>query len=396
MSAGPGLARIATVLRKELVESARDRRTIVVSLLTATLAGPLLLLLLFNLLAREADRAFTLTLPVRGATAAPALVQFLERQQVTIVEAPADYEARIRSGELAAVLVIDSSFEAEVAAGRQGRVQLVFDRSRDRARVPIEQAEALLRAYSADWGRSRLLLRGIAPEVGAPLNVEAVNLATPQQSGALVLFLVAYYGLLSAVVGTVAMALDMTAGERERASLEPLLVTPASPLELVTGKWLAATLFNLGIVLVTLGGFWVTLAFAPLPPVGVPFLFGVREYLRFLAVLLPVIALVPAVLLWLGSRGRTTREAQANVSVLMFVVALLPALQLFLQRREPDWLVAVPVSGQYAMMNRVLRGEGIVAADYALSWVVPLLLTALALAGVARLWSRESYLAGKS
>ena len=396
MSASPSLARIATVLRKELVESARDRRTIVVSLLTATLAGPLLLILLFNLLAREADRAFNLTLPVQGASAAPALVGFLERQQVTIVEAPADYEARIRSGELSVALIIDPAFESDVAAGRQGRVQLVFDRSRDRARVPIEQAEALLRAYSTDWGRSRLLLRGIAPEVGQPLAIESVNLATPQQSGALILFLVAYYGLLSAVVGTVAMTLDMTAGERERASLEPLLVTPASPLELVIGKWLAAVLFNLGIVLVTLGGFWATLAFAPLPPVGVPFLFGVREYLRFLVLLLPVIALVPAVLLWLGSRGRTTREAQANVSVLMFVVALLPALQLFLQRREPEWIAAVPVSGQYAMMNRVLRGEGIVAGDYVWSWIVPMLLTALALAGVARLWSRESYLAGKS
>ena len=112
-------------------------------------------------------------------------------------------------------------------------MRLVYDRSRDRARASIDQAEALLRAYNRQWGQTRLLLRGIAPEVGNPLNVETVDLATPQQSGAIVLFLVAFYGLFAAVMGGMAVALDTTAGERERASLEPLLMTPATPLELV-------------------------------------------------------------------------------------------------------------------------------------------------------------------
>ena len=123
-------------------------------------------------------------------------------------------------------------------------------------------------------------------------------------------------------MGGLAAALDTTAGERERQSLEPLLMTPARPMELVVGKWVAVVLFNALVVVITLAGFYLTLTFAPLPPVGAPFLFSAREFGRFLVVLLPTMLLVPAVLLYVGSRGRTFKEAQANVSVLLFVVSL--------------------------------------------------------------------------
>jgi len=146
---------------------------------------------------------------------------------------------------------------------------------------------------------------------------------------------------------------------------------------------------------VTLTGFYLTLSFAPLPPVGIPFLFGPREFLRFLAILAPMIALMPALLLWLASRARTIKEAQTNLSLLLFVVSILPVAQLFLQRREPDWLVAAPISGQYLLLNRALRGEAILPGDLAMSWVVPAILTLLALWGIARRFSNESILVGK-
>jgi sodium transport system permease protein len=389
------MPRILTVAAKELRDTLRDRRTILVTLATAALAGPIFLMLIFGMIARQAERARDLALPVQGAEHAPALVAFLERQQVKVSDAPGDFEERIRAGDLDVVMIVDAKFADDVAKGKAATVRLVYDRSRDRARASIEQAETLLRAYGRQWGQSRLLLRGIAPEVGNPLNVETVNLATPQQSGALVLFLVAYYGLFAAIMGGMAVALDATAGERERQSLEPLLMTPATPLELVTGKWIATAVFNALVVLVTLAGFWSTLRFAPLPPVGVPFLFSERELLRFVVVLLPMIVMLPAILLWVGARGRSFKEAQANVSVIFFVVALIPAAQLFMQRREPDWIVMVPVSGQYALLNRALRGEALPVAELALSWIVPVALIALALTAVARLWSRESILTGK-
>src|SRR5678815_2652586 len=128
------VARTLAILRKEIVDNLRDRRTGVVTLLSAMLAGPIFLILIFNLIASQAERARDLKLPVVGAIYAPAVVAYLERQQVTVSDAPADYDAQIRRGDLDVVLIIDDQFAADVAQGKAGSVQLVFDRSRDRAR----------------------------------------------------------------------------------------------------------------------------------------------------------------------------------------------------------------------------------------------------------------------
>jgi sodium transport system permease protein len=231
--------RIVTVTRKELVDTLRDRRTMMVTLLTSIAAGPLFLILILNMAANQAERGRELKLPVIGAAHAPALIAFLERQQVVIQSAPEDYEAKIRNGDLDVALVIDPTFAADVAAGKPATVRLVYDRSRDRARASIDAAEVALRTYNRQWGTQRMVLRGVAPQVALPLEIEGVDLATPQQSGALILFLVAYYGLFAALMGGMAVALDATAGERERGSLEPLLATPLVPLQVVVGKWLA-------------------------------------------------------------------------------------------------------------------------------------------------------------
>ena len=389
------VARTFAILRKEIVDNLRDRRTGVVTLLSAMLAGPIFLVLIFNLIASQAERARDLKLPIVGAQYAPAVVAFLERQQVTVSKAPDDYDAQIRRGDLDVVLVIDDNFAADVAQGKPGIVRLVFDRSRDRARASIDQAETLLRGYNRLWGEQRLMLRGVTSSVANPLRIENADLATPQQSGAIVLFLVAYYGLFASVMGGMAVALDTTAGERERQSLEPLLMTPARPGEIVVGKWLAVCAFDTLVVGLTLAGFYLTLKFAPLPPVGVPFLFGVREFGRFALVLLPMVLLLPAILLYVGSRARAYKEAQANVSVLLFVVSLIPMVQLFLQRREPDWIMLVPVSAQYSLLNTSLRGEAPALAQLALSWLTPALLVVVALVAVSRRLGRESILSGK-
>lgn len=389
------LGRVGSVVRKEIIDSLRDRRTLLVMLFTAVGAGPILLMLIMNLAASQVDKARTLRLPVAGQENAPALMAYLARQQVELYPAPEGYEAQVRTGDLDIALEIDARFAQDVESGKPGVIRLIYDRSRDRARITIDQTESLLRAYNRDWGQGRLLLRGVAPAVANPLQIEAHDLATPQSSGSLILFMIAYYGLFAAVMGGMAAAIDTTAGERERQSLEPLLLTPARPLELATGKWLAISALNASVVIVTLAGFYLTLRFFPLPAVGVPFLFGVAELARFLIVLAPLMLLMPAVLLYVGSRGRTFKEAQANTSVLLFVVSIIPVVQLLLQAREPAWLAWVPISGQYALLGRALRGDVLPVAALFASYVVPVLLTALALAAVARLLSRESVLAGR-
>jgi len=389
-------ARILIVAGKEIVDTIRDRRAMLVTLLTAIAAGPVFLALIFNMTANQADKARELKLPVAGAEYAPALIAFLEREQVVIQPAPADYEAKIRAGDLDVTLWIDPAFETDIAAGKAGTVRLIYDRSRDRARAAINSAESLLFAYSRLWGTQRLLLRGIATEVARPLKIEDVDLATPQQSGSLILFLVAFYGLFASMMGGMAPALDATAGERERGSLEPLLATPLTPLQLALGKWAAIGLFDVVVVVLTLIGFYLTLNFAPLPAIGVPFLFGAFELARFLWILAPLIALLSALLLYVGMRGRSLKEAQANVGVLLFLFTMLPFVQLMAQKREPPWLLWTPISAQYTLLSRALRGDAITAVDWLQSALTPALLTVIALVAVARLLGRETMLGSRS
>ena len=389
------MTRTLTVARKEIVDSLRDRRTLVVMLLTAVLAGPLLLMMVLNFAASQADRARILRLPVDGAANAPALMAYLQRQQVEILPIPPEYESGIRNGEIDVVLVIDDKFASELAKGKPAPVRLVYDRSRDRARVSIDQIESLLRNFNREWGQGRLILRGISPEVANPLQVEVRDLATPQSSGSLVLFMVAYYGLFACVMGGMAAAIDSTAGERERQSLEPLLITPLRPVEIATGKWMSVVVLTAAVVLVTLLGFYLTLRFGPVPSVGVPFLFGMHELARFLVVLVPLVLLMPAVMLYVGARGRTFKEAQSNSSIVIFVVSIVPVVQLFMQTREPPWLAYLPIASQYALLSRVLRGEALSVISLASSYALPLVLTVIALLAVARLISREAVFAGR-
>src|SRR4051812_11473397 len=132
MSPRSAWSRIAAILRKEIVDAARDRRTVLVSVLTVVAGGPIFLVLMFNFMARQVDRTHDVTLPVVAREHAPALMDYLERQQIKLVAAPADYEAQVRRGDLDVTLVVDERFDADVAQGRPGTVRLVYDRSRDR------------------------------------------------------------------------------------------------------------------------------------------------------------------------------------------------------------------------------------------------------------------------
>jgi len=168
------------------------------------------------------------------------------------------------------------------------------------------------------------------------------------------------------------------------ASLVKQIVFPTEVLPL---KVVLASIPAL-VVGLTLLGFYLTLRFAPLPAIGIPFLFGLAELGRFVLILLPLIALMPAILVYVGLRGRSLKEAQANISVLLFLLSMLPVIQIFSQRKEPSWAAWMPVSSQYAMLNRALRGDAVPVLDWLQSAAAPVMLTVLALLLASRLLSR--------
>jgi sodium transport system permease protein len=225
--------------------------------------------------------------------------------------------------------------------------------------------------------------------------VENVNLATPQQSGSSILFMLAFYGVYAALISGLASAVDSTAGERERGSLEPLLTAPVSPYALAFGKWLAVAAFSALVVVLTISAFYITLDILPLPEVGIPFVFGSAEWLRFVGVLVPLAMFFVGVLLLIGILGRTFREAQTNASLLLMVVGLTPLIQIFRQGKEPAWLALVPVTGHYSVLSKILRGDAIPAPDLAACILAPFAGAAICVWLLGRMLQREALLAGK-
>ena len=389
------LSRLLLVARKELLDLLRDRKRIFWALFTVIISGPLVVGLLYFVGKTVSDRIEKVTAPIVNAQFAPDLVRFLERRGVKIDADPADYEARVKSGDLDAVLVVDPGYAESLGSGRPAKITLITLSSRDGSAPIVGRLSRELRVYAELIGNERMILRGIAPAVARPLLVEELDLATAEQRSARLLQVMSFYALFAGLMGAIAAALDVTAGERERQTLEPLLTTPVAVPELAIGKWLAVSMINLLAVTASLLGFLIALQVVPLGKLGLPFNFGLGEFAGFMAVLVPFAFMVPAVLLAFGAAGKTAKEAQSSLSVGVSMVGLLPLISIFRQTKAPWWDTWVPVNGQYAVLSKVLRAETIVRLDWLAMWAVPALICVVALYVFTQRLGDEKMLAGR-
>ena len=385
---------ISAVLRKELKDHLRDRRSIISGLIMPVL-GPLVLLLMFSLMASWVREDRALTIAVAGGQNAPNLIAFLQRAGAIVETAPADYEAQVRDGKLDLALAVPEDYGKEFAAGRSAPVQLVADSSRNKSRPQVFRARRLLEIYVRRMSALRMIARGVSPTLVAPLDLTEVDLATPEKTAANVLGMIPLFLLMAVFVGGMQLAIDATAGERERGSLEALLVNPVSRGAVVLGKWLAVVLATLLAVLISLGGFGLAIARVPLQDLGVKFHLGLPEVLGLLAACVPLCLFAAALQTTLALFARTFKEAQTYLSLLM-MVPIVPATVLSLQPiKSTLWSMLVPVLGQTLLMSDVLRGERAPLGWFALAALTSGACTAALLAWAARLLRSEKIVFGR-
>jgi len=389
------MGQTAIVLRKELLDHVRDRRSLASALLMPVF-GPAMFAVMFTVIASWNREDAPLVVPVAGASNAPNLVSFLERHGARVETAPADYEQKIRDGDLDLAVSIPDDYGKDFVGGRPAALQLVIDGSRGKSRVPVRRVEQLLSQYSSQLGSLRLLARGVSPSLAAPLAISEIDLATPEKTAATLLGVVPIFLLLACFVGGMHLAIDCTAGERERGSLEPLLVNPVSRPALLAGKWVATVLVALLALLVTLIAFEVALARVPLQDLGVKVSLSFRDGFRLFALAVPLAVCAAAFELSLALFARTFKEAQTYLSLLL-VVPMLPATFLALSPvRESLSLMCIPVLSQALLFGEVLRGEAAHPAYIAASSVCTLLLSAAFFALAVRLLGNERIVFGRS
>ena len=373
------------VFCKELVDALRDRRTLVVVLLSSVAIGPLVMVALSALVAGIEKRAEERTVVVAGIEHAPTLRNYLERQTYRIETAPADYEAKLKSQSLGdPVLLVGKDFEAELARGEPPLLEIVSSSGNQRAGTSVNRLTRLLRGFSNEQATLRLVLRGVAPATLEVVEVQERDLANPQSRAAQLTGMVPFFVLMAVLYGALNAALDTTAGERERGSLEPLLMNPASRLALVVGKWGAVAAVGMLIALLSCFSFLPAQSLLRSETLAAMFQFGWREAALFLALLAPLAAALSAVMMAIAIRCKSFKEAQANNTVVILGVSLLPLVTVFNQSGEAPWHLAVPALGQVALMNRVLKGEAVGPLDMVLAFAVCALITLVGLAYIAR------------
>ena len=379
------LAVALAVFRKELLDALRDRRTLIVVLFSSVLLGPLVLIALSGLLASFEAQAERREVVVAGIEHAPGLKNFLERQSYTVKPAPADYEAGLRRSKLAdAVLVVPERFEAALLGGEQPVIEVISDSGNRQSQASAGRAVQLLTAYGRERGQLSLLMRGVSPELLQPLQVEERDLASTQTRAAQLTGMLPFFVIMAVLYGALNAALDTTAGERERSSLEPLLMTPAARASLVLGKWGAVASLAMLIAVLSCLSFLPAQWLLRSDTLQAMFQFGWHEALMFLAVLLPFAAALSAVLMAVAIRCKTFKEAQASSTVVVLAVSLLPLVTTFNQSGEAPWHLWVPALAQYTLMMRVLKGEGFGPEQVMVPLLVCALLTVAGVAFVAR------------
>ena len=296
-----------TVFAKEWVDALRDRRTLAVVLLSSVLMGPLVLIALSGLVASFESRAERREVVLDGIEHAPTLVNYLQRQGFAVKPAPEGFEEKLRRSELGdPVLVVPKDFEASAARGGRAGAR-AGERQRQQAQRGRQRAAAAAggrfqpRARHAGAGacaacRAKLL---------EPVRLGERDLANPQTRGTQITGMLPFFVLMAVLYGALNAALDTTAGERERGSLEPLLMNPASPLSLVLGKWAAVSAVALLIAVLSCFSFIPAQWLLRSDTLAALFQFGWREALWFVAIIAPFAAALSALLMAVAIRCRS-------------------------------------------------------------------------------------------
>jgi sodium transport system permease protein len=388
---------IRTVFQKEVVDNFRDRRTLISALLMGPLFGPILFAFIINLSLKQslsnADEA--LDLPVIGAENAPNLVNYLKSRNINIVDAPASRDAAVAAvstGKHDVVVIIAAEFGDDLAEATPATVEVVADQSNTAAEREARRAIRALSAYNSELAGVRLSARGINPSLMRPLNIDVVDVSTPSGRSAMLLGMLSYFFIFALLTGGMNLAIDATAGERERGSLEPLLCLPVQRDQLIFGKILAACLFMALSLSLSLVSFYFTLKFVPLEELGMTPNFGPMVVVLAWLLLVPF-ALVGASLMTLvASFTKSYKEAQTWVSVVLLAPTM-PILVVSILMIRPDTsLMFVPSLSQHLLLVGLIKNEPLNMLHVAISVIGTLAVGAVLTWICARLYRREGLL----
>jgi sodium transport system permease protein len=279
---------------------------------------------------------------------------------------------------------VPKDFEDKLTKGELIHIELLTASNNRSAQSGTARIDALLEGFNRERTIQALAVRGVPAAGLKPMEVQEVDLANAQMRASQLTAMLPFFIMMAVLYGALNAALDTTAGERERGSLEPLLTNPAPHWALVIGKWGAVAFVGMLIAVLSALSFFPAQAVLKSETLRALFQYGPNEALAFIVTLVPFAAALSAVLMAVAIRCKTFKEAQANNTLVILAVSLLPMVTFMNPGAEKAWHLWVPGLGQNVAMGRVLKGEPLDAHVMLFPSLACVLITAVCLAYIAR------------
>ena len=371
-----------TLFRKELLDASRDKRSVMAGLYYAV-GTPLLMCLLFSVLLKQLSSGDELLISIDNANAAPKLVQYLANND-------------IRQGEGVDVkairLVVSTDFQQQLQQGRPATVIIDADRADDQLQTAIRRVESELGRYNSEIATLRLMARGIDPQLMQPLDVQMQDQATPDSRGGTFLGIASLSIILTLFYAAMNLAIDTSAGERERNSLTLLLSQPLSSLQLVLAKIAAIACFSmLGLVVILLVSKFAY-GMVPWQQLGFNISLNTDFMLFTLLVGLPLALLSASLQVMVSFVAKSFKEAQTYVTMVLLVPVALSMVTTY--NIAPDYLQWLPIAAQQQAMISFLKGSAIAMPQLLVSGLLTLAIFAACSYASSRLLKSEKVVFG--
>ena len=349
------------VAKKEFRDGVRDRRALL-SAFFFPLSAPLFIYFLLNAVIEMSQVDETVSVPIYGADAAPGLIAYLNEVGIDVdhrdPQTLDEVKSQVANQALDFALMIPEDFQDTMASYRPPDLLIVSDSSRNDIAAQVGQLRRVLNQYNQELISLRLIARGVSPKVTIGARPISIDVASDQKRTANVLNFIPIYVLMAAFVAGLGIAIDGTAGERERKSLEPLLINPIRPTDIIFGKWFASGTFALLGMLATLVLCVVAMFALPIEEIGLSFEISTKQAIALLMVSLPVPYIAASLQILLGLFAKSFKDAQSYIGILVILPMVPVIIRQFMPFVTEPWMAGIPIFAQSVLMMDVLAGSG--------------------------------------
>ncbi|MGC2670939.1 MAG: ABC transporter permease [Candidatus Acidiferrum sp.] len=364
------LRNVGIVYRKELTEAIRDRRTVISTILVPLLLFPVLSVGFGSLAVMLVGKAKEETPKVMllGGADSPAVVDGLKKlDKIEIVPETPDWKNQIISKEIRAAVQIPAGFQSDVAQQKPETVKIYNYEGELKSEFATDKVDKYMKQYRDTVVKERLAAKNLPETVLNPFEVKQENVAPPEKvSGAAIGGIIGYMVILLCMTGAMYPAMDLTAGEKERGTMETILSSPISRTHLVLGKFFliltaalgtaALSVLSMGVSFSVLGHYTSQSAGGRAAAAGLLLHLGPKTVASVFLMALPIAVLFSAVLMTIALFAKTYKEAQSYLTPMTFIV-IIPAIAAMLPGVElTPKLSLIPILGTSLLCKELVAG----------------------------------------